>query len=258
MSTTIVFQGFRIGAPDSPTGQGEFVASPTPDPAQVVSQVDAQLLYWKEGPPIETASGIGALGATTPVSEPVLGTVTFQCWWVCLWQAQAEATELGETVTYTTGITTTDTDTKTFGLTLAGEISVPGIKEALSGSFSQAESHSVSLTETRSVTQIFKASPGETVQIWQLYSEYVTEFTKDGQDYRAKLTNAVGSDAPILALTFPNASSSASSGESSSGNQSSTAAAGASSADSQLADGRAASDNVSASDNGSAGGWEYR
>jgi hypothetical protein len=255
MSMTIVFQGFRIGAPESPTGPGEFVDSPsTPEAPQVVSQVDAQLLYWKDGPPVVAVSGIGALGSTTRESEPIWGTITLQCWWVSLWHAQAEGAELGETIAYTTGITTTDMDTKTFGMSLAGETSVPGIKQALSGSFSQAESHSVSLSESRSVTQIFKAMPGQTVQIWQLYSEYITQFTKDGTDYRARLTNAEGTDAPILERTFPNALSSSPSGESSSGNHGSTAADGTSSDDSTLADGGSSSDEGTASDNSSAGG----
>jgi hypothetical protein len=109
-------------------------------------------------------------------------------------------------VTYTAGVTTTDSETKTFGMTLGVEGGVlAGIKAALSASFSQSETHSVAISESHSVTRTCTAEPGTTLQVWQLHTEYIAEFEKDGESYRYVLSVAgsVEDALVLLGLTFP-------------------------------------------------------
>lgn len=195
MLSTIDFQGYRIDAPPGPPEQGSFTSHPTA--VQVVSQVDQQLVYWA---PDQYAAAVEG----QPANELIWGTVTFQCYWDTIYNAVAQDTQSTLAVTYTSGVTTTDSDTKTFGMSFGVEAGIEGIKAALGASFSVSETHSVALSETRSVTQSYTAMPGTTLQVWQLYAQYITEFEKDGEVHRAMLTNA-GSveDGLILALTFP-------------------------------------------------------
>jgi hypothetical protein len=196
MLSTIEYQGYTIKAPEGPSEQGSFTQHPTP--MQVVSQVDQQLVY-TEPPTFENVMG------QKPANELVPGTVTFQCYWDTVCNVVAQDTQVNKSVTYTTGVTTTKSDTTTFGLTFGVEGGVlDGIKAALGISFSESETHSVSLSESRSVTQSYTALPGTTLQVWQLHAQYVAEFDKDGKTYRYVLSNA-GTDEEglILALTFP-------------------------------------------------------
>lgn len=197
MLATIDFQGYRIDAPPGPPEQGSLASHPTA--VQVVSQVDQQLVYWAPDQYVAAVEG-------RPANELVSGTVTFQCYWDTIFNAVAQDTQVTQSVTYTSGIVTTDTDTRTFGMSLGVEGAVDGIKAALGASFSVSEAHSVALSESRSVTQSFTALPGTTLQVWQLYAQYITEFEKDGQAYRAVLTNAGAvEDGLVVALTFPEA-----------------------------------------------------
>jgi hypothetical protein len=197
MLSSIEYQGYTIKAPKGPSGQGEFTSNPTE--VQIISQVD-QMLVFTDPPTFDSVmSGRGA------DNELVPGTVTFRCWWKQLWSTVAQDSDVQMAVNYTVGVTTTDSDTTTFGMTFGVEgAGLAGLSAALSASFSQSTTHSVALAESRSVTQSFTAKPGTTLQVWQLHSEYIAEFDKDGKSYRYVLSTA-GSlqDGVILALTFP-------------------------------------------------------
>ena len=196
MLSSIEYQGYTITAPAGPSEQGTLTTHPTP--MQVVSQVDQQLVFWEQ-PSLDTVTG------ESPANELVPATVTFQCYWDTIYNAVAQDTQVTESVTYTSGVTTTESDTKTFGLTLGVEAgALEGIKAALGASFSVSETHSVALSASRSVTQSYTALPGTTLQVWQLHAEYVSEFEKDGQKHRSVLSNAGSEgDGLVLALTFP-------------------------------------------------------
>lgn len=95
-------------------------------------------------------------------------------------------------------------------MTFGVEAGLPsGIKAALSAAFSLSETHSVAVSESRSVTQAYTAMAGTTLQVWQLHAEYISEYEKDGETHRSVLKVA-GSieDGVVLALTFPEAASS--------------------------------------------------
>jgi hypothetical protein len=196
MLTSIEYQGYTITAPAGPSDQGSFTSNPTP--VQIVSQVDQQLVYTE---PLTYDVAM----RQAPANELIWGTVTFQCYWDTIFNAVAQDTEVNESVTYTTGVTTSDSDTKAFGMTFGVEGDLlPGIKAALGASFSQSETHSVEVSESRAVTWTYKALPGTTVQIWQLHADYIAEFQKDGTPYRNKLSVAGSAeDGLVLALTFP-------------------------------------------------------
>jgi hypothetical protein len=115
-----------------------------------------------------------------------------------------------QSVQMTSGVTTTDSDTKTFSesLGVSGEVGggeIPGkVGMALIASFSQSQTHSVALSVARTFTQSYSAQPGTTLQVWQLHSEYIAEYSHDGQDYRYVLCNEGDpNNSPILELTFP-------------------------------------------------------
>jgi hypothetical protein len=196
MLTTIEYQGYTIKAPDGPSEQGSFTAHPTP--TQIVSQVDQQLVY-TEPVSYETVMG------QKPANELVPGTVTFQCYWDTIANVVAQDAQANKSVQYTTGITTTDSETKKFSMTfgLDGPV-LEVLKATLSATFSSEETHSVSLTETRSVTESYTTLPGTTLQVWQLHAEYIAEFEKDGKTYRYTLAQAGSSDdGCVLMLTYP-------------------------------------------------------
>ena len=199
MLSTIEYQGYTIAAPAGPSDQGEFVSHPTP--MQVISQVDQQLVY------VEPVS-YQTLTGEQPANELVPGTVTFQCYWDTIYTVVAQNTEATEAVTYTVGVTSTDSETTTFGLSFGVEGgALAGLKAALSASFSTSETHSVALSESRSVTESYKALPGTTLQVWQLHAEYVSEYEKDGKTYRSVLSTAGSAqDGLVLALTYPETS----------------------------------------------------
>lgn len=196
MVTTIQYQGYTIKAPAGPSEQGDFTAHPTP--MQFVSRVDEQLLY-TEPPSFETVLG------EKPANELVPGTVTFQCYWDTIANVMAQDTQVTKSVTYTTGITTIDSETTKFSLAFGLDATLlEGLKATLGATFSKEETHSVALSETRSVTESYQAMPGTTLQVWQLHAEYIAEFEKDGKTYRYSLANAgTAEDGLILALTFP-------------------------------------------------------
>jgi len=160
--------------------------------------VDQQLVY-TEPPSFETVMG------DKPANELVPGTVTFQCYWDTIANVMAQDTQVTKSVQYMTGITTTDSETKKFSMTFGLDAAIPeALKASLSATFSTEETHSVALTQTRSVTESYTAMPGTTLQVWQLHAEYIAEFEKDGKTYRYSVANAgTAEDGLILALTFP-------------------------------------------------------
>jgi len=194
----ILYQGYTIAAPDGPSDQGNFTTFPTP--VQTVSQVDSQFVYTK---PVTPAIALGQEAA----NELVPGTVTLQCYWNTVFNVVAQDTEVTQSVQYTTGVTTSDADTQTFGMTFGVTANIlPGVSAALSATFSQSEAHTVSISQSRSVTQSYSAKPNTTLQVWQLHADYIAEFAVDGTSYRNVLSTA-GSveDGLIVALTFPEA-----------------------------------------------------
>lgn len=196
MIESIEYQGYTLTAPAGPSDQG--VLTPHPTPVQIVSQVDQQLVFTE---PVTLDVALGK----SPANELVSGTVTFQCYWDTIYNAVAQDTQISESVTYTTGVTTTDSDTTTFAMTFGVEGNLfEGIKAALSATFTQSETHSVAISKSRSITQSYTALPGTTLQVWQLHAEYVAEFEKDGTSYRYVLSVAGSAqDGLVLALTFP-------------------------------------------------------
>jgi hypothetical protein len=191
MNSTIEYQGYTIKAPPSPSDQGGFTASPTD--MQVISQVDNTFA-------VDSGDDV--------VLVP--GTLTFQCRWVCVLSVMAQQAAETQSVSITTGVTTTDSDTKTFAqnMGISGEVGggeIPGkLGATLSASFSQSQTHSVMLSVARTFTQTYSAQPGTTLQVWQLHSEYIAEYSHDGQDHRDVLCNdGDPSNSPILELTFP-------------------------------------------------------
>jgi hypothetical protein len=198
MLTTIEYQGYTIKAPEGPPEQGAF--TPHPTPMQVVSQVDQQLVY-NEPLSYETVMG------EKPANELVPGTVTFQCYWDTIANVVAQDAQANKSVQYTTGITTTDSETKKFSLMFGLDSAIlEGLKATLSATFSTEETHSVSLTESRTTTESYTALPGTTLQVWQLHAQYIAEFEKDGKTYRYTLAQAGSADdGCVLAFTFPEA-----------------------------------------------------
>ncbi len=193
---SILYQGYTITAPDGPSDQGNFTTFPTP--VQVVSQVDSQFVYTK---PVTPAIALGQEAA----NELVPGTMTLQCYWNTVFNVVAQDTEVTQSVQCTTGVTTSDADTQTFAMSLGVTADLlPGVSAALSATFSQAETHTVAISQSRSVTQTCVAKPGTTLQVWQLHADYIAEFAVDGTSYRNVLSTA-GSveEGLILALTFP-------------------------------------------------------
>ena len=191
MNSTIQYQGYTIKAPPGPSDQGDFAASPTD--MQVISQVDNTFA-------VDSGDDV--------VLVP--GTLTFQCRWVCVLSVMAQQAAETQSVQMTSGVTTTDSDTKTFSesLGVSGEVGggeIPGkVGMALIASFSQSQTHSVALSVARTFTQSYSAQPGTTLQVWQLHSEYIAEYSHDGQDYRYVLCNEGDpNNSPILELTFP-------------------------------------------------------
>jgi hypothetical protein len=192
MISTIEYQGYTIKAPLSPLDQGGFTVSPTD--MQVVSQVDNTFV-------VDGDSG--------DENVLVFGTLTFQCRWVCIFSVMAQQAVETQSISITSGVTTTDSDTKTMALGLGISGEAPGeiltkVGVTLSASFSQSETHSVALSAARTFTQAFSAQPGTTLQVWQLHSEYIAEYSHGGQDYRYVLCNdGDPGNSPILELTFP-------------------------------------------------------
>jgi hypothetical protein len=201
MLTTIEYQGYTIKAPAGPSEQGNF--TPHPTPTQVVQRVDVPfLLYW-EPPSFDTLVG------NSPANELIPGTVTFQCYWDTIANVVAQQAQATKSVEYAAGITTTDSDTKKFSVALGLEsATLEGLKATLSATFSTEETHSVALSESRTIKESYTAMPGTTLQVWQLHAEYIVEFEKDGKSYRYTLAHgAVPDDGCILELSFPEAAS---------------------------------------------------
>lgn len=192
----IQFQGYTIQAPDPPSEPGDFLDHPTA--VQVVSQVDQQVVH--SYPP-----SMDILLGETPANELVWGTVTFQCYWDTIFNAIAQDSQVQESVAFTVGVTTSDSETTSFGMTFGIEAPIlPGIKAALSATFSQSETHSVAVSESQTITHTFTAVPGTTLQVWQLHAQYIVEYEKDGQTYRHVLSNdGSPADGVVLALTYP-------------------------------------------------------
>jgi hypothetical protein len=167
---------------------------------QVISQVD-HTFYWKP----ENAKTVEALTGTVVAEQPVDGTVTFQCYWDSICNVVAQDTEVQQSVTYTTGVTTSDSDQKTFGMQFGVEADIiPGIGASLSASFSESETHTVALAVSRGLTRSFKVLPNTTLQVWQLHAQYIAEYDHDGQTYRYTLESCgSGEEGVILALTYP-------------------------------------------------------
>lgn len=204
MLSSIAYQGYTITAPEAPSEAGSF--TPHPTPLQVVTQVDNTFVWT---PP--HAADIEAVTGEAQPNELVEGTLAFQCYWDSIFNVVAQDTQVQQSVTYTTGVTTSDSDTKTFGLALGVEADIiPGVAASLSATFSKAETHTVTLSESRSVTQSFTALPGTTLQVWQLHAQYIAEYEHGGETYRYVL-EACGSveNGVILALTHPEATATA-------------------------------------------------
>ena len=196
MLTSILYQGYTIAAPDGPADQGTLTTHPSP--VQIISQVDTQFVYNKPLTP-EIALGREASNELVP------GTLTLQCYWDTVFNVVAQDTQVTQSVTYTTGVTTTDADTQTFAMTFGVTADLlPGISAALSATFTQSETHSVAVSESRSITQSYAAVAGTTLQVWQLHADYIAEFEKDGTSYRYVLSVAGSAEnGLILAMTFP-------------------------------------------------------
>jgi hypothetical protein len=196
MPLIIQYQGYSITAPDGPSEQGSFTSHPTR--VQVVSQIDNQFVFTE---PVT----MDVLLGEQPANELIWGTLTLQCYWDTLYNRMAQESQITDSVSFTSGITTTDSETTTFGLTLGVSAgALPEITAALTASFSKAETHSVALSESKTESLSVVVMPQTTLQVWQLHSDYISEFEKDGKTYRYVLSDS-GSikDGLILALTFP-------------------------------------------------------
>jgi hypothetical protein len=149
MLSTIQYQGYTIKAPDPPSDAGDFTSHPTP--TQLISRVH-RTLYWKPA----NAEALELITGKEVAGQPVEGTVTFQCYWDSIFKVVAQDTQVQQAVTYTTGVTTTYSDTKEFGMQfeIKDEI-IPGISASLSASFSESETHTVALSASQSLTQSF-------------------------------------------------------------------------------------------------------
>ena len=208
MLTTIEYQGYTIKTPEAPSEPGDFKTSPTK--VQIIDQVD-QTFYWRA----PNAEAKEFLTGTVEPEVSVEGTVTFQCYWESIDSVVLQNTQEQESTSYITGITTSDSDTKTFGMAFGVEADIlPGIGASLSASFSQSETHTVSLAASRSESKSFTGLPGTTLQVWQLHAQYVAEYQYDGQAYRHELESCGSKGAGvILGLTYPeNAAAAAGSG----------------------------------------------
>ena len=196
MPIIIQYQGYSIAAPDGPSEQGSF--TPHPTPVQIISQVDNEFVY-TEPVTMEVVMG------EQPANELIWGTLTLQCYWDTLYNRMAQESQITDSVSFTSGITTTDSDATTFGLQLGVSGGVlPAITAALTASFSKTETHSVALSESKTETLSVVVMPQTTLQVWQLHADYISEYEKDGKTYRYMLSDS-GSikDGLILALTFP-------------------------------------------------------
>lgn len=202
---TTTFQGFTIQDPPAPSGTRGFQPSPTP--WQVVDQNDTAMLeYVRPAVPADLKQGIATTADVLShalVKESVPGIVTWYCRWVSLFENYNDKNSESEMKKeYSTGVTTTDT--KSFGMTLglAEEVAADAIKAALNVAFSFSSEHSVSLSKSETTSRTFKAEPQTTMQVWQLQSAYVTEFTSmDGQKHSETLMDS-SADTPMLTRTF--------------------------------------------------------
>jgi hypothetical protein len=154
MSTsTVTVQGFTINAPAPPTvdanGNAVFTTSPT----------TLQIVATSEILPQQTV-------------------VVAQFQWVSVYQGQAEENPLSQTVTNTTGVTTSDSETSEFAVSLGLEESAEpdGIGVKLNETFTATYSSttSISLDTESSVANTFTVNANTTGQVWQLWQVFLS------------------------------------------------------------------------------------
>lgn len=180
----VTVQGFSIDPPPSPTGQGGFITSPTP--IQTVAKTTVQVPY--------TCYPAGKIAETC--YKGVVVTASFQ--WQSVYNAETQKTPISQEVTYTTGVTTTNTETESFAATIGVSVTAGygPISASLSASFTETtqQQHSVAFTEQNSIANTFgPVPPNTTAQYWQL----VEIFEADNGDSIAQNLNY------FLALTYP-------------------------------------------------------
>jgi hypothetical protein len=194
MSQTIIWQGYTIAVPDPPTVDG-YTTHPTP--LQVISQIDNQFLVWD---PQQSVAGVDL-----PRNNRLVGgTLTYQCWWDVVFEAEQDNSQTTAAFNYTVGVSTSDSDTTEFGMQFgltSGIPDLPGISAALTVSFKESHTHTISLTKQTSVTKTYTGQPNTRVQVWQLHNQYIAEYPVDGGEWKRFVLEAV--DGPSKTLTYP-------------------------------------------------------
>jgi hypothetical protein len=167
--SSITFQGFSIKLPSAPSGPGQFATAPTP-------QVAAQ---------------------TTVAFNT---TVLAQFQWVSVYEAMAETDPLSRTITVTSGVTNTQSETQEFALSigLTESADFDGIGASLNESFTETTSTttSISLDTQTSISDTYTVNADTTTQGWQLY-QYFVSLGSTGFSVLQQNTNL------IISLSYP-------------------------------------------------------
>jgi len=150
------YQGFLITPPASPSGPGQFVTSPTP--IQTVVQTS-----------IQTSPG-------SREDPPTYVTVQAQFYWYCVYQAEAQANPDSQSVSVTTGVTSSDSTTLQFASSIGAEISegFGPISAKLNASFTQTTgiTTTISLNSSTTTQNNYSVGAETTGQNWQLYQVF--------------------------------------------------------------------------------------
>jgi hypothetical protein len=154
----IVVQGFDITPPASPPAQGQFITSPTP--LQAVAKTTIQT-----GP---------AQGENPPPTVPV--AAQFQ--WVTVYQAQTQRDPAKQSVSVTTGVTSSESQTQQFAVSIGMEegASFGPISAKLNESFTatMGTTTTISMSSSTTVQNEFSVEPETTGQFWQLWQVFTT------------------------------------------------------------------------------------
>jgi len=155
----VTIQGFQISPPDSPTGQGGFISSPTP--MQPVSKISIQVPY--------TCYPGGKVQETCYNNV----TVTAQFYWQSVYNAETQNTPISQEVAYTTGVTNSESETESFSVDigLSATAGYGPISATLSADFTKSteKTHVITLSQDTTITNMFgPVPPNTTAQYWQL------------------------------------------------------------------------------------------
>jgi len=180
----VTVQGFSVDPPPSPASQGGFITSPTP--LQTVGKTTVQVPF--------TCFPGGKVAETCFNEVPI--TASFQ--WIAVYNAETQNTPISQQVQYTTGVTTTDTESEQFAATIGVSVTAGygPVSASLSASFTETtqQQHSIAFTQETAITNTFGPVPANTTaQYWQL----TQVFQADNGDSLSQNLNF------FVALTFP-------------------------------------------------------